>query len=185
MAIPTIVEMSFCMEMVCLLRISISERTISIFLEREEHPEHGGWTGPLGVDVGMGTVGAVVGLAEGAGGLGELEPLDRGEDSGADTGVVEGGGPGGGGGEGGGADGGSIAAAEGSAGAGGQAGAGGWKDGKYCIMCWVLMPSSRSLSLSERKVMDSSFFFKFESKLVILVCAKFSCIFRNSLVAAS
>ena len=50
-------------------------------------------------------------------------------------------------------------------------------------MFWVLMPSSRSLSLSERKVIDSPFF-KLESKLVILVCAKF-CIFRYSLVAAS
>ena len=95
---------------------------------------------------------------------------------GGKAGVVEGGGPCGGG---------VAAVGGGPAGVGGQAGAGGWKDGKYCIMCWVLIPSSRSLSLSERKVMDSSFFFKFESKLVILVCAKFSCIFRNSLLAAS
>ena len=46
---------------------------------------------------------------------------------------------------------------------------GGWKLGKYCIICWVLMPSSRSLSLSERKVIDSSFLVNFASKLVILV----------------
>ena len=101
----------------------------------------------------------------------------------------EGGGPSG-------ADGGGgvVAAAGDGAGAEGQvnvvgggkpAGAGGWKEGKYCIMCWVLMPSSRSLSLSERKVIDSSFFFKLESRLVILVCAKFNCIFRYSLLAAS
>ena len=103
-----------------------------------------------------------------------------------DIGVVEGGG----------ADGGGVVAAaagglpeaEGQVDvvAGGRpAGAGGWKFGKYCIICWVLMPSSRSLSLSERKVIDSSFFFKLESRLVILVCAKFSCIFRYSLLAAS
>ena len=116
----------------------------------------------------------------------ELDPVD--------IGVVEGGG----------ADGGGVVAAaagglpeaEGQvdvvaggrpAGAAGgrPAGAGGWKFGKYCIICWVLMPSSRSLSLSERKVIDSSFFFKLESRLVILVCAKFSCIFRYSLLAAS
>ena len=62
---------------------------------------------------------------------------------------------------------------------------GGWKLGKYCIMCWVLIPSSRSLSLSERKVIDSSFFFKHKSKLVILVWAKFNCIFRYSVLAPS
>ena len=77
---------------------------------------------------------------------------------GGKAGVVEGGGPCGGG---------VAAAGGGPAGVGGQAGAGGWKDGKYCIMCWVLIPSSRSLSLSERKVMDLSFFFEFESGLQI------------------
>ena len=48
-----------------------------------------------------------------------------------------------------------------------------------------IKPSSSSLSLSERKVMDSSFLVNFASKLVILVWAKFNCIFRYSLLAAS
>ena len=117
-------------------------------------------------------------LGEGVEVESELGPVDVGD--------VEGGGPNG-------ADGGGVVVAAGGraegqvdAVAGGRpAGAGGWKEGKYCIMCWVLMPSSRSLSLSERKVIDSSFFFKLESRLVILVCAKFSCIFRYSLLAAS
>ena len=174
MAIPTIVEMSFCMDIVCFLRRSISESTISMFLAREKHPEHCCWPGLAagwGAEDGIATEGE--GVAVGL----ELDPVE----------AVEGGGPSG-------ADG--IVAAAGElvggdgqveveAGGGGPAGAGVWYEGKYCMICWVLMPSSRSRSRSERKVIDSSFFFKLESRLVILVWAKFSCIFRYSLLAAS
>ena len=50
----------------CFLRRSISERTISIFLAREEHPEHGGVAagGAAGGATGRAAVGAAGGAAD-------------------------------------------------------------------------------------------------------------------------
>ena len=159
------VEMSWCIELDCFLSRSISDKTLSMRLVRDVHPEHA--DAGEGAEVGIATDGEGVGAAG----------VDCGgdpEEGGGD--VVAGGGPPGAGGgdddvvEGGGPD---------------AGGAEGCMLGKYCDIFAVLIPSSRSRNLSERKEILSSFFFMLESRLVILVWAKFNCIFRYSFLAAS
>ena len=173
-AIPIIVEMSLCIELDCFLSRSISDNTVSMRLVTDAQPEHaadedaGG-----GAEVGIGTDG--VGAADVDC---RLEPVGGG---GGDS--DEGGGnpvawvgptEAGGGGD-------DEVEEEGSD----IGGSGFWRLGKYWDMFLVFIPSSRSRNLSERRKIVSSFFFMFESKLVILVWARFSCIFRYSFRAPS
>ena len=165
LAIPIMVEMSWCIELDCFLSRSISDKTLSMRLVRDVHPEHA--DAGEGAEIGIATDGEGVGAAG----------VDCGgdpEEGGGD--VVAGGGPLGAGRadddvvEGGGID---------------AGGAEGCRLGKYCDIFAVLIPSSRSRNLSERKEILSSFFFMLESRLVILVWAKFNCICRYSFLAAS